>query len=84
MNDVTENTVVPAEESSKGGSSNIIAVGIGVAVLAVGAGIGFFFGNKRGNTAGEEKAKGTMQPEMDRLKEVSEALKAELAGKKTS
>lgn len=80
MNDVTEGTVVTTEESAKGGNSNIIAAGIGMAMLAVGAGIGFFFGNKRGITSGEEKAKSNMQPDIDRLNAAVE----ELSGKKTS
>lgn len=70
MNDAIDTQLVAAPEATGKSSSNLIAVGIGAVVLAVGVGIGFVTGTKRGVKKGEDQAKKDLKNEIDRLNEL--------------
>lgn len=49
-------------------NSNTIAIAVGGAMLAVGAGLGYLLGNRSGVKKGEESAKTALKDEMEALK----------------
>lgn len=59
MNEVTGTEVMNADTNTaeSGGAGKYIAIGVASAMLVVGAGLGYLFGNKRGLKNGEEVAK---------------------------
>lgn len=56
------------EATAAKSNSNTIAIAVGGAMLAIGAGLGYLFGNRSGVKKGEESAKTALKEEMDALK----------------
>lgn len=70
------NAVAAIEEASaKNTNSNTIAFAVGGAMLAIGAGLGYLLGNRKGVKKGEEAAKTALQGELDALKNSLHAVK---------
>jgi hypothetical protein len=67
------------EAAAKNTNGNVIAIAIGGAMLAVGAGLGYLLGNRKGVKKGEEDAKSTLMPQMDAMKSELETIKASVA-----
>lgn len=63
------------EAAAKNTNSNTIAFAVGGAMLAVGAGLGYLLGNRKGVKKGEEAAKAALKDEMDALKSSVNAVK---------
>ena len=63
------------EATAAKNNSNTIAFAVGGAMLAVGAGLGYLFGSKKGVKKGEETAKSVMMAEIDGLKETIASMK---------
>ena len=63
------NAVAAIEEASaKNTNSNTIAFAVGGAMLAIGAGLGYLLGNRKGVKKGEESAKAALKEEVDMLR----------------
>lgn len=74
------NAVANMEEAvAAKNNSNTIAFAIGGAMLAVGAGLGYVFGTKKGVKKGEETAKSAMMSEIEGLKETISTMKEKAA-----
>lgn len=63
-------TAVAALEdaAAKNTNSNTIAFAVGGAMLAIGAGLGYLLGNRKGVKKGEEAAKAALKEEIDILR----------------
>jgi hypothetical protein len=64
------NTETPVEESGVG---KYIAIGIATAFVAIGTGIGFVVGTKRGAKKGEEAAKAKLDAAVTKITETVQA-----------
>lgn len=74
------NAVANLEEAvAAKNNSNTIAIAVGGAMLAVGAGLGYLFGTKKGVKKGEETAKSAMMSEISGLKETIASMKDKAA-----
>lgn len=63
------NAVAAIEEAAaKNTNSNTIAFAVGGAMLAIGAGLGYLLGNRKGVKKGEESAKAALKEEVDMLR----------------
>lgn len=67
------------DAAAKASNGNVIAIAIGGAMLAVGAGLGYLLGNRKGVKKGEEGIKATLMPQMDAMKSELETIKASVA-----
>jgi AICAR transformylase/IMP cyclohydrolase PurH len=56
------------EAAAKNTNSNTIAFAVGGAMLAIGAGLGYLLGNRKGVKKGEEAAKAALKEEIDILR----------------
>lgn len=63
------------EAAAKKSNSSIIAIAVGGTMLAVGAGLGYLFGTRKGVKKGEEAMKTGMQEEMTILRNTVDELK---------
>lgn len=63
------------EAAEKKSNSSTIAIAVGGAMLAVGAGLGYLLGNRSGVKKGEESAKTALKEEMDALRNSVQDLK---------
>lgn len=63
------------DASAKATNSNTIAIAVGGAMLAVGAGLGYLLGNRKGVKKGEEAAKASLKEEIESLKATVESVK---------
>lgn len=70
-------TAVAAIEdaAAKNTNSNTIALAVGGAMLAIGAGLGYLLGNRKGVKKGEEAAKAVLKEEIDILRASVAAVK---------
>lgn len=63
------NAIAAIEDgAAKNTNSNTIAIAVGGAMLAVGAGLGYLLGSRKGIKKGEESAKAALKEEIDALK----------------
>lgn len=70
-------TAVAAIEdaAAKNTNSNTIAFAVGGAMLAIGAGLGYLLGNRKGVKKGEEAAKAVLKEEIEILRASVAAVK---------
>lgn len=70
------NAVASLEEAGAAkNNSNTIAFAVGGAMLAVGAGLGYLLGSRKGIKKGEEAAKTAMKEEVDNLRNTVAGMK---------
>ena len=63
------NAVAAIEDAAaKNTNSNTIAFAVGGAMLAIGAGLGYLLGNRKGVKKGEEAAKAALKEEIEILR----------------
>ncbi len=74
MNDDLGTIAVIEDAPAKSSNANIIAVGIGGAFLAIGLGVGYFFGNGRGVKKGQQQVKLKMVKDLNETKAMGEAI----------
>ncbi len=63
------------DAAAKNTNSNTIAFAVGGAMLAIGAGLGYLLGNRKGVKKGEESAKAALKEEIESLKSSVNAVK---------
>ena len=83
MNEVMGNEAMNPEHAAaeNSGTGKYIAIGVATAMLALGAGLGYVFGNKRGlkrgNKEGEESAKSKLKEAVKTVEDTVHAATAE-------